>query len=187
MKRFLTSWLSRATALLACVFAASGFAAAATQYVVTNDDPGVSFYAVAPGGFLTLQQQLQIGGFGNVAGFFGVNRIVSFDSGTQQCVYASAASTGEIAGIAVNTFTVGGTATGSATDSGSANGIGLAVNGQYLYASFTSSNTIGTFQVLQGCSLAFVNDVSAAGLAGGPRLLGRPGGGAGSANAAACC
>jgi hypothetical protein len=168
MKRLPTSLLRlRAAALLAGVLVTSGLALGAAQYVVTNDDPGVSFYAVAPDGALTLQQQLQIGGFGNVAGFFGANRISVLNSGDQQCVYASAASTGEITGIAVSTLTIAGSATGSPTDSGAANGIGLAMNSQYLYASFTASNTIGTFQVLPGCSLGFVNDVSVGGLAGG--------------------
>jgi 6-phosphogluconolactonase (cycloisomerase 2 family) len=36
-----------------------------------------------------------------------------------------------------------------------------------LYASFTASNTIGTFQIQPGCGLTFVNDVSVTGLAGG--------------------
>jgi Lactonase, 7-bladed beta-propeller len=161
-------WI-RAAALMTSVLAAHGLATAATQYVVTNDDPGVSFYTVAPDGQLTLQQQVSTGGFGNVAGFFGTNRISALNSGNQQCVYASAASTGQITGIVVSTVTVGGSATGSPTDNGASNGIGLAMatNGQYLYASFTGSNTIGTFQVQPGCSLTFVNDVSVAGLAGG--------------------
>jgi hypothetical protein len=153
-------------ALCACVLAATGLAAQ-TEYVVTNDDPGVSFFSVGPSGLLTLQQQVQIGGFGNVGGFFGANRIVALNSGNQQCVYASVASTGEITGIAISTLTVGGSATGSQNDNGTANGIGLAMNSQYLYAGFTSSNTIGTFQVLPGCSLTFVNDVTVSGLAGG--------------------
>ncbi len=153
-----------------CVLAPRS-ATAAAQYVVTNDDPGVSFYAVAPDGQLTLQQQVSTGGFGNVAGFFGTSRISVLNSGNQQCVYASAPSTGQIVGIVISTLTVGGSASGSPTDSGASNGIGLAMsvsmNSQYLYASFTSSNTIGTFQVQPGCSLTFVSDVSVAGLAGG--------------------
>lgn len=163
-------WESRwvlAVALLAGVLATSAVARAETQYVVTNDDPGVSFYAVAPDGTLTLQQQVQIGGFGNVAGYFGTNRISVLDSGTEQCVYASVASTGEIVGIVISTLTEAGSAAGTATDSGASNGIGLAMNSQYLYASFTGSNTIGTFQLQPGCSLTFVNDVSVTGLAGG--------------------
>ncbi len=161
-----SSWL-RVFALLAGVLAVTGLATAATQYVVTNDDPGVSFFAVGPNGQLTLLQQFQIGGFGNAAGFFGTNRLAVLNSGNQQCVYASVSSTGDITGISVSTLTIGGSASGSPTDNGAANGIGLAVNSQYLYASFTSSNTIGTFQVLSGCSLSFVNDVSVSGLAGG--------------------
>lgn len=167
MKRLRQSWWLCAPALLACVLAASALAMGATQYVVTNDDPGVSFFTVAPDGALTLKQQVQIGGFGSVAGFFGANRIAVLDSGNQQCVYASAAATGDIVGISVSTLTVGGSATGSPTDSGASNGIGLAMNSQYLYASFTGSNTIGTFQVQPGCSLSFANDLSVGGLAGG--------------------
>ncbi len=152
---------------MAGVFAVSGLAVAATPYVVTNDDPGITFYSVAPDGTLTLQQQFQTGGFGNVAGFFGANRVSALNSGNQQCVYSSQASSGEIVGISVGTLTLGGSATGSPTDGGTSNGIGLAVNGQYLYASFTDSNTIGTFSVQAGCGLAFVNDVAVTGLAGG--------------------
>lgn len=167
MKRLRNVWSLRLAGFVAGVLAMSGVSLAAAQYVVTNDDPGVSFYTVAPDGVLTLKQQVQTGGFGNVAGFFGANRIAMLDSENQQCVYASQGSIGEITGIAVSTLTLGGSATGSPTDDGSSNGIGLAINSQYLYASFTDSNTIGTFQVLAGCSLAFVNDVSVSGLAGG--------------------
>jgi len=171
MKTFQESLWRRAAALLAGVLAGilatTGLAFASAQYVITNDDPGVSFYTVSPDGLLTLLQQVQIGGFGNAAGFFGTNRIGMLNSGGQQCVYASVSSTGEITGIAISTLTVGGSATGSPSDNGSANGIGLALNSQYLYASFTASNTIGTFQIQPGCGLTFVNDVSVTGLAGG--------------------
>ncbi len=165
------SWWRRVAVLLASVLA--GILAHAwtclrsAQYVITNDDPGVSFYTVSPDGLLTLLGQVQIGGFGNVAGFFGTDRIGMLNSGGQQCAYASVSSTGEISGIAISTLTVGGSASGSPSDNGSANGIGLALNSQYLYASFTASNTIGTFQIQPGCSLTFVNDVSVSGLAGG--------------------
>ena len=63
-------------------------------------------------------------------------------------------------GIFVSTLTVGGSAKGSPTDGGTSNGIGLAMNNQYLYASFTDSNTIGTFSVQSGCSLTFLNDTA---------------------------
>jgi hypothetical protein len=157
----------RSAILIVSALAMSGAGYGAAQYVITNNDPGVSFYTVSPDGALTLKQEVQTGGFGNVAGFFGANRIGVLDSGNQQCVYASQASTGEIAGIVVATLTLAGSVTGSPKDAGTSNGIGLAVNSHYLYASFTDSNTIGTFQVLAGCNLTFINDISVGGLAGG--------------------
>ncbi|MFZ1130476.1 MAG: beta-propeller fold lactonase family protein, partial [Terriglobales bacterium] len=173
MKRFGDSRAWRVGALLVGVLVMSGLAVATPQYVASNDDAafpfltGVSFYSVAPDGSLTFVERVQTGGYGIGGGFFGTNRLSVLDGGNQQCVYASEASTGDIVGISVNTLTVGGSATGSPTDGGTSNGIGLAMNSQYLYASFTDSNTIGTFQVKPGCSLAFVNDVSVGGLAGG--------------------
>jgi 6-phosphogluconolactonase (cycloisomerase 2 family) len=167
MRHILTSRLLCAVALLTGVLAPCGRARGATSYVITNDDPGVSFFTIGSGGALSLQQQVPIGGFGNVAGFFGANRIALLDSQGQQCAYASVSSTGNIDGIAISTMTVGGSATGSPTDGGTSNGIGLAINSRYLYASFTDSNTIGTFSVQSGCGLTFINDVSVGGLAGG--------------------
>src|ERR1700733_939146 len=167
MHHILTSRLLCAVALLTGVLAPCGRAMGATSYVITNDDPGVSFEQVVDGGALRLQQQVPIGGFGNVAGFFGANRIAVLDGGGQQCAYASVSSTGNIDGIAISTMTVGGSATGSPTDGGTSNGIGLAINSRYLYASFTDSNTIGTFSLQSGCGLTFINDVSVAGLASG--------------------
>jgi 6-phosphogluconolactonase (cycloisomerase 2 family) len=56
---------------------------------------------------------------------------------------------------------------GSPTDSGSPNGIGLAVNANYLYASYTATGPIGVFATSAGCSLTFLQDVTATGLHGG--------------------
>jgi sugar lactone lactonase YvrE len=173
MKRFLESRLLRATALFAGILAASAVAAGGTRYVVTNDDQtgfilgSVSFYTVSPAGLLTLKQSVVTSGSGVSGGFFGANRIRVLDSGNKGCVYASEAAGGDIVGIVVSTLTVGGSARGSDTDGGSSNGIGLAVNGQYLYASYTDSNTIGTFAVQAGCGLTFLNDTPVAGVNGG--------------------
>jgi hypothetical protein len=175
MKRPLKSWLLRGVALWAGVLALSGLAmgAGAAQFVVTNDDigypfpTGVSFYSVGPGGVLTLQQQVETGGFGILGGFFGIDRISVLNSGNQQCVFASEALTGDVVGVNVTTLTAADGATGSPTDGGTSNGIGLASNSHYLYASFTDSNTIGTFAVQSGCGLSFINDVTVSGLAGG--------------------
>jgi len=173
MRRSVESWWSRGAAVLVCLCIGSGIAVAASQphYLVTNDDAplanSVTFYTITANGLLTPKRQVFTGGSGIGGGYFAANRVSVLNSGSQQCVYASDASTGDIAGILVGSMRVGGRAYGSPTDGGTSNGIGLAMNTQYLYASFTDSNTIGTFQVQPGCTLAFVNDVSVAGLQGG--------------------
>ena len=55
----------------------------------------------------------------------------------------------------------------SAQDTGTLNGMGLALNSNYLYASFTDSNNIGAFQILPGCQLSFLGDTLVSGLNGG--------------------
>ena len=166
-------WLSRGAAVLVGICMANGFAAAGSEphYVFTNDDApfsnSVTFYTVAANGSLTLKEQVLTGGSGIGGGYFGANRVNVLNSGSQECVYASDAATGDVVGINVSTLQVGSSAFGSATDAGTSNGIGLAMNATYFYASFTDSNTIGTFQVQPGCSLTFVDDVSVSGLRGG--------------------
>jgi 6-phosphogluconolactonase (cycloisomerase 2 family) len=173
--RISVCWLSRVMSVLVGVCVASGFAAGAGKphYLVTNDDTSgfsnssVTFYTVGAGGLLTLKGQVSTGGKGIAGGFFAANRVNVLNNGKSQCVYASDASTGDIVGIVVRTLKVGGSAKGSSTDGGTSNGIGLAMNTQYLYAGFTDSNTIGTFQVKPGCKLSFVGDVNVGGLQGG--------------------
>jgi 6-phosphogluconolactonase (cycloisomerase 2 family) len=105
------------------------------------------------------------GGIGG--GYFAANRIDVLDKGNAQCVYASVAATGQIEGISIATLEVTGSANGSKDDTGASNGVGLAINSKYLYASFTDSSNIGTFKVLSGCKLKFVSDITVAGLQGG--------------------
>jgi len=162
-----------AAALLLGVFAFSGIALGANQWVITNDDvapevvSGLSFYSVAPDGSLTFQQFVETFGNGINGGFFGINRLAVLNGQSQQCVFASEAYSGVIVGVDLSDLTESDAVFGSASDGGTSNGIGLAINSQYLYASFTDSNTIGTFAIQPGCSLAFINDVQVAGLAGG--------------------
>jgi hypothetical protein len=165
--------LPLAAAILVWVCVASGFAQSTSQphYLITNDDAvfgnSVTFYSIGANGGLTLTSQVQTAGFGIGGGFFSTNRVSLLNSTGNQCVYAADAATGDIVGIDVTTLAVGGSASGSTTDSGATNGIGLAMNGRYLYASYTASNTIGTFQVQPGCSLSFVNDTPVVGLQAG--------------------
>ncbi len=171
MKKSLQSFLCVASVMVGLV-AVSGRAWAAPPYIIANDDAsfpstGVSFFAVDPHGGLTRKGQVATVGTGIGGGFFGMNRISVLNGANQACVYASEAGSGDVVGIDINTLTVGGSAAGSGTDAGTGNGIGLAMNNQYLYASFTDSNTIGAFKVQSGCSLTFINSTAVGGLAGG--------------------
>lgn len=162
-------------ALAAVVFCAAALAGdtAASGFVVTNDDVGppfpntVTFYTVNPDGTLGAPASVDILGNGIAGGFFAAARVIAVPSDGGACVYASNAQDGYVAGVNATTRTVTGSFYGSPGDNGTANGIGLAANAQYLYASFTTSSTLGTFSVQPGCSLAFVGDVFAAGLGGG--------------------
>jgi 6-phosphogluconolactonase (cycloisomerase 2 family) len=157
------------------LFAVGGFASGASHshYVVTNDDvpprnpTSVTFYTVDAGGLLVMKKTVLTGGIGIAGGYFAANRVNVLDDGKAECVYASEATSADIVGIVVSSLKVGGRARGSTHDGGMSNGIGLAMNSQYLYASFTDSNTIGTFQVKPGCKLHFVGDTDVKGLESG--------------------
>jgi 6-phosphogluconolactonase (cycloisomerase 2 family) len=171
MRKLPKTMVWAALALMSC-FAAIATAFAAPPYIITNDDAGfpftgVSFYAVGPNGGLTYRQQVTTVGTGIAGGFFGANRIRVLSNANQSCVFASEAATHDVVGIDINTLTLGGSASASDTDDGSGNGIGLAVNDQYLYAGFAESNTIGTFHVLAGCGLTYINSIAVGGLDAG--------------------
>jgi 6-phosphogluconolactonase (cycloisomerase 2 family) len=168
-------WLSRTTAALVGIWLVSGAALGADKphYVVTNDDvpieliSSVTFYTVEPNGQLAMKAKVPIGQGGIAGGYFAAKRVNVLDSGAAECVYASDAANGQIDGISVKTLKVTGTANGSKNDTGASNGVGLAINSQYLYGSFTDHSTIGTFRVLSGCKLKFVSDITVGGLQGG--------------------
>ena len=150
---------------------------APASYVVTNDDANallgqnsISFFQaggspLAPS--LTYQTTLFIGGTGIGGGFFGSSRLTSLPDSGAQCLYVSDSGSAAVVAVNLQTQQVAGTFYGSENDTGTSNGIGLAMNGSYLYASFTDSNTIGTFAVLPGCQLNYVNSVTVGGLNGG--------------------
>jgi hypothetical protein len=141
-------------------------------YVVTNDDLGLPFqnsadFYLASGTQLTFQNTVPVGGFGIQGGFFGTSRVTSIPSVSAPCLYVSNAASNNIGSISLQTQQLAGNFSGSQTDDGSSNGIGLAANSNYLYASFTTSNTIATFALQGGCGLTFLGDISATGLQGG--------------------
>lgn len=168
--------LFRGVAIVAgiCLLSVIATAAGSPHYLITNDDRSgnffsnsLTFYTIEADGQLTLKQQVLIGVTGLPGGYFPSNRVVVLDASGNQCAFASDAATGEIDGVNVSNLTFAAHARGSSGDTGLSNGIGLALNAQYLYASFTDSGTIGTFQIQAGCSLSFVGDVTVGGLQGG--------------------
>ncbi len=164
--------LSRSVAIFICLCIAHGLALGQSEsYLIANSDAPfsnrLSFYNIGTTGLLSLKQEVSTEGAGIGGGYFATNRVSMVNSGTDQCIYASNAASGDISGINVSNLEFTSSTSGSSTDGGTSNGIGLVTNAQYLYASFTDSNTIGTFQVESDCGLMFVNDVSVAGLQGG--------------------
>jgi len=147
--------------------------AASTRYVFTNDDvppptqSGVTFYTVGKNGSLTLKKKVATGGVGIAGGYFGSDRVGALATGKANCVFASDAQTPDIVGIDVTSLKTVGRASGSKNDGGSSNGIGLALNTHYLYASFSDTNTIGTFKIQPGCKIKFISDITVGGLHGG--------------------
>jgi 6-phosphogluconolactonase (cycloisomerase 2 family) len=145
----------------------------AAHYVFTNNDPpgklsnSSNFYTIGSGGDLTQKATVTTGYGGIGGGYFGQYKVRALEKGDQECVYVADSVSAQVAGIVVQTLNVSGLFPASGTDSGSSNGIGLVLNGRYLYASFTTSNTIGTFRILPGCKLKFIGDVDANGLNGG--------------------
>ncbi|HUI43994.1 MAG TPA: hypothetical protein VL523_18680 [Terriglobia bacterium] len=145
----------------------------ATSIVVAvNQDiaypsPNLTAFYQASGTQLTYQSYVVTGGFGIQGGFFGTSRVNSVPSLSAPCLYASEAYSNDIASISMPSEQPVGISFGSTSDDGSTNGIGLAVNSNYLYASFTASNTLGTFALQAGCGLTFLGDVPAVGLQGG--------------------
>jgi len=156
---------------------ANGPALSATRvYVIANEDLGYPFQneisIFLAGGtnaspLLTLQTVVPTGGHGIAGGYFGTTRLNSVPDISATCLYVSNAGDSDIASFSLLTQQLVGHFSGSPRDSGGANGIGLAVNQNYLYASFTSSNTIGTFALQPGCGLTFLGNAHAIGLQGG--------------------
>jgi sugar lactone lactonase YvrE len=142
--------------------------ASAQDYVVTNDDAyGVSMYSIGARGVLSFAERIPGPGVGIQGGYFGMNRLSILDDGSKQCIFASEALAGDIAWMEFGSGVFEGTATGSPSDAGTSNGIGLAANSTYLYASFTDSSTIATFSIQPGCALRLVSDIAVGGLRGG--------------------
>jgi hypothetical protein len=145
----------------------------ATSYLITNDDPPLeipmsgTFFTIESNGLLENPVRVGLGGAGEGGGYFNGDRVNIFDNSAEPCIYLSLAGSSSIGAVDLNSLQNIGDFNGSSTDTGFDNGIGLVNNGTYLYASFSTSNTIATFTMLSGCSLNFLGDISPLGLQSG--------------------
>lgn len=155
---------------------AAALAATNPSYIITNDDVAkskrntVTFYVPGLSGSVpTLTQKAVVAtkGTGVGGGDFATTQVNVLHDTSQNCVYAADGGSNDIAGIKISTRQLTGNFRGSRGDVGAPYGIALSVNANYLYAGFTGSGTIATFQVLTGCTLGFVSDVYVGGLNGG--------------------
>jgi hypothetical protein len=140
--------------------------------LIANEDlsgPGLSEVSVynIQGTQLNFSTALVTAGYGISGGFFGTQRLNSIPSLSAPCVYVADSGTNDISIVSIPAVELLGSVTGSDTDDGSSNGIGMAVNQNFLYAGYSTSGTIGTFAIQSGCGLTFLGDVPATGLQGG--------------------
>ena len=137
----------------------------AASFLITNNDlppktaaTSGTVFTFASDGTPQNPFHVSLGGSGAGGGYFNSNRVSVLRSSA--CAYLSLGGAGEIGGVDLQALRDIGNFPGSATDVGIDNGIGLVNNGTYLYASYSSSNTIATFAILPGCSLNFLGDIS---------------------------
>jgi len=136
------------------------------SYLITNDDLppkiafGATFFTFASDGTPQNPYKVNLGGVGAGGGYFAANRVSVLQRTTDACAYLSLGGSGEVGAVDIQALQDIGNFSAASTDSGVDNGIGLANNGTYLYASFSTSNTLGTFAILPGCSLNFLGDIS---------------------------
>lgn len=145
-------------------------------YIIVNQDQAYPYpnqVAILTAGgtdtnpTLTVQDQIYTGGYGSYGGFFGLPRVASAPDVNTNCVYVSNSGDNTVSALALNTLSFVGSYSGSLTDSGNPDGVGMAVNSSYLYAGYSASQTIGVFATSSGCGLTFLQDVPAAGQNGG--------------------
>jgi len=140
------------------------------SYLIANDDlPGKvgsssgTVFTIASDGSLQNPNRVSVGGAGVGGGYFTAARVSVLHSSTDVCAYLSIGSAGEIAGMNIPAMQDVGNVAGSSTDSGIDNGIGIVNNGAYVYASYSTSNTIAAFAVQPGCGLQFLGDITVIG------------------------
>ncbi len=143
------------------------------SFLVTNNDPAitmpavqnaVSYFSIAANGDLAGAGSVSTGGYGIGGGYFGASRIIVVPGANDYCIYAVNTASPDIVGIDGKSRAVTGPFFSGTGDSAVLNGMSLASNGSYLYATFTTSTTIATYQVLPGCQLNYLSSLFAVGI-----------------------
>jgi hypothetical protein len=182
MKRPRT-WLW-AVAVVVTLSTATSFAG--TRYVITNDQSypknTATIYSVGDAGTLTLLTTIATGGAGLSGGAFATPRVNVLRSKVNDCAYVgdalglTAGGTvglpGDVAAIDMSTLALAGTFPGFPLDSGEFADVGLAESpsGRFLFAAYTTSSTITTYEQLPGCRLEKRSQVISVGLNPGGML-----------------
>jgi hypothetical protein len=147
--------------------------ASTSSYLITNDDlPGQlptsgTFFSIGAAGTLSNPNRVNLGGSGSGGGYFASNRVNFLNNTTSPCAYLSLGGSNAVSAVDINTQQDIGNFSAGSSDSGHDNGIGLVNNGTYLYANFTSSQTLATFAIGSGCTLQFLSDIAPIGLHNG--------------------
>jgi 6-phosphogluconolactonase (cycloisomerase 2 family) len=147
--------------------------ASATSYLITNDDlppkiaTSATFFTIGSTGALSNPARVSLGGVGSGGGYFAANRVSILNNATTPCAFVSLGSSGEIGAVDIHAQQDIGNFQAETTDTGTDNGVGLANNGTYLYASFSTSYTLATFAIQAGCGLQFLGDIAPLGKHGG--------------------
>jgi 6-phosphogluconolactonase (cycloisomerase 2 family) len=167
--------MKRLLALAVFFGALTATSLAGTKYIVTNDDNpngnSATIYSVADNGALSLAATVYTEGYGNGGGYFLSSRVSLLRSKVNNCAYVgdtygkNKVLPSDIAAIDMTTLTLAGRFPGFPLDSGVYFGIGLAEDptGTFLFASFTQSGTITTYQQGPGCQLKKLKQIIAFG------------------------
>jgi hypothetical protein len=147
--------------------------ASITPYLITNDDlpPKIAtsgtFFTFAADGTPQNPTRVSLGGVGSGGGYFAANHVSVLNSATQQCAFLSLGGSGEVGAVDIQALQDVGNFSAATTDSGFDNGIGLANNGSYVYAAFSTSVSLATFAIQPGCQLQYMSSISAPGMHAG--------------------
>ncbi|MGO4882011.1 MAG: hypothetical protein ACLP59_14455 [Bryobacteraceae bacterium] len=162
MKFVLAATLTLATLFPLCQPGRAQEVKSVKRYLITNDNSTANtatFYRIegtptAP--TLHLLTTAGTGGSGAGGSNTAAKPVVVTKVGDDACAYVSNINSNNVTGFLISKQQYAGIFSGSTSDVGLG---GLATNGMYLYANFSSADSIATFQTA-GCGLSFIGDLS---------------------------